>query len=98
MVNTRTSNNLQNYIFYFFSYFKPKKEFNWVKINQKSWGRYDILQKEQYGDVDYFWVIQLFDSKDDFWHMKYDYDLLIPDRKDIDEYIGYLHKYIIYNR
>lgn len=89
---------LQNYIFYFFSYFKPKDKFIKINIDQKSWGRYDILQKEQYGNVDYFWIIQMFDSKDDFWTMKYDYSLLVPTKRDIDQYINYLHKYIIYNR
>lgn len=90
--------NLQNYIFYFFSFFKPKQKFFQVNIDQRSWGRYDILQKEQYGDEDYFWVIQLFDSKNDFWEMKYEYSLLLPTKFDVDEYVDYLQKYIIYNR
>lgn len=92
------NNKLQDYIFYFFAFFTPKKEFIKIDVDQKSWGRYDILQKEQYGDEEYFWVIQLFDSKDDFWEMKYDYNLLIPQKNDIDDYIDNLDKYIIYNR
>lgn len=93
-----SSQKIQDYIFYFFEFFEPKRPFKSIEVTQKNWGRYDSLSKEQYGDQNYFWIIQLFDSKDDFWEMKYDYNLLIPEKNDIDEYISYLNKYIIYNR
>lgn len=87
--------NESHYIFYFFTNFRPKREFLLIKVTGREWGRYDVLSKRSYGTDKFYWVVQLLDTKENFWDMDYDYILYIPDKLDIIEYINFVEKNII---
>lgn len=79
--------NQNKYQFYFFSHFKPQYPFIEVSITADEWGRYDRISMKQYETADYWWVVQLFDSKEHFFTMEYEYNLFLPSKVDIEEYI-----------
>lgn len=84
------------YIFYFFSdKFTPTNQFTEVTVTDKTWGRYDKISVDQYGESDYYWVIMLMDSKSTPWEMKYDYTLFTPQKIDIIRYMDYIDQYVI---
>ena len=84
----------KTYIFYFFTYFNPKEEFIEVLVNGTNWGRYDIISKDQYGINSLYWVPQLFDNKNYFWDMKYNYVLFLPTIRDMEDYLTLIDKII----
>lgn len=83
----KTLNREHIYIFYFFEYFKPKFNFTTYKITGNDWGRYDLISEKQYKTNKFYWVIQLLDSKQEFYELKYNYSILIPNKEDIKLYI-----------
>ncbi len=89
--------NEHHYIFYFFTYFKPSYEFLLYSVTGEDWGRYDIISKKQYETDMFYWVIQLFDTKRQFWDMEYNYVLYIPHKSDIINYINFINRNILIN-
>ncbi len=84
----------KTYIFYFFTYFKPKSDFFQLYVDGNDWGRFDILSIKQYKTDKLYWVIQLFNPNNEFWNMKYNYSIFIPDKSDIERYIELINSLI----
>lgn len=84
----------KQYIFYFFTYFRPKDDFVELTIDGDQWGRYDIISKYQYGTDSLYWVLEILDIKENFWDMKYGYTIFIPTRSDVLGYIDFIDRFI----
>lgn len=94
-VDVVLQNREKYYIFYFFSFFISTYDFQIIQVSGREWGRYDSLSNRQYGTDKFYWVLQLLDSKENFWDLSYNYILYIPDKQDIINYINFID-YLIF--